>query len=216
MAAYVVFKIEENYFALCVDNVIRVLNVPKVTPLPKSNHFVDGIINYEEESLEVFNFRRAAGMSSLREKYLKTIEKLFAKPKENRKEIEILLERFINRTGRFEKLNETLKSLKDNFLKEDHSTAEKLLFLNENLGYISNVGQRLLVYSNDKEKFAVKVDEIDSIKEIGDEYISTVQNNGNENDGHLNIKGIYEENPRLIYILDSLSLDLSIKERVNG
>ena len=58
----VVFMLNEEEFACDINNVREVVKMLKVTPLPKSIDFVEGVINMRGEVIPVIDLRKRFGM----------------------------------------------------------------------------------------------------------------------------------------------------------
>lgn len=58
----VVFKLEDEEFACNINNVREVLKMVRVTPLPRSLDFVEGVINLRGEVIPVIDLRKRFGL----------------------------------------------------------------------------------------------------------------------------------------------------------
>lgn len=58
----VVFTMEEEEFACTIHNVREVVKMLKITPLPRSLDFVEGVINMRGEVLPVIDLRKRFGL----------------------------------------------------------------------------------------------------------------------------------------------------------
>lgn len=54
----VVFKLEDEEFAVNIQQVREVLKMSRVTPLPRSAHFIEGVINLRGEVIPVVDLRK--------------------------------------------------------------------------------------------------------------------------------------------------------------
>lgn len=64
MEDYIVFSVGDNYYALSVASIQRIIQVPAVTPIPNAHSMVDGMMSYEDRVIKVVSFRAMMGMDS--------------------------------------------------------------------------------------------------------------------------------------------------------
>ncbi|HEX5709806.1 MAG TPA: chemotaxis protein CheW [Sulfuricurvum sp.] len=62
MEDYIVFTVGTNYYALNVENVERIIQIPAITAIPNAHPFVDGMMSYEKRITKVVNFRKMTAM----------------------------------------------------------------------------------------------------------------------------------------------------------
>lgn len=62
MEDYIVFTVGTNYYALNVENVERIIQMPTITAIPNAHPFVDGMMSYEKRITKVVNFRKMTAM----------------------------------------------------------------------------------------------------------------------------------------------------------
>lgn len=62
MEDYIVFTVGENYYALEVASIQRIIQVPAVTPIPNAHPMVEGMMSYEDRVIKVVSFRAMMGM----------------------------------------------------------------------------------------------------------------------------------------------------------
>ena len=62
MSDFIIFTIGSSDYALEVDSVDRIDQIPKLTPTPNSHPVVDGLMTYQEHTLKVLNFRKMTGV----------------------------------------------------------------------------------------------------------------------------------------------------------
>lgn len=67
MEDYIVFTVGDNYYALGVESIQRIIQVPSVTAIPNAHPFVDGMMSYEDRVIKVVNFRAMMGMKNFEE-----------------------------------------------------------------------------------------------------------------------------------------------------
>lgn len=62
MEDYIVFTVGTNYYALNVENVERIIQMPTITAIPNAHPFIDGMMSYEKRITKVVNFRKMTAM----------------------------------------------------------------------------------------------------------------------------------------------------------
>ncbi len=71
MQEYIVFTVASNRYGIAIDTIERIVNVPRVTPIPEAHRAVDGMISHEGRVIKVLNFRRLSGLPTYEEELLK-------------------------------------------------------------------------------------------------------------------------------------------------
>lgn len=61
----VVFMLEQEEFACDINNVCEVLKMVRVTPLPRSIEFIEGVINLRGEVIPVIDLRKRFGIAKV-------------------------------------------------------------------------------------------------------------------------------------------------------
>ena len=64
MEDYIVFTVGDNFYALNVANVERIIQMPSVTAIPNAHRYVDGMMSYEKRITKVVNFRKMTAMDA--------------------------------------------------------------------------------------------------------------------------------------------------------
>lgn len=64
MKDYIIFKVGINYYALEVERVERIIQVPQITYIPSTHPFIDGMMSYEKRVTKVVNFRQMTNVPS--------------------------------------------------------------------------------------------------------------------------------------------------------
>ncbi|MFH0709807.1 MAG: chemotaxis protein CheW [Pseudomonadota bacterium] len=64
MEDYIVFTVGTNFYALNVENVERIIQMPSVTPIPNAHPCIDGMMSYEKRVTKVVNFRKMIAMTA--------------------------------------------------------------------------------------------------------------------------------------------------------
>lgn len=67
MEDYIIFTIGDNYYALSVASIQRIIQVPSVTAIPNAHPMVEGMMSYEDRVIKVVNFRSMMGMEDFQE-----------------------------------------------------------------------------------------------------------------------------------------------------
>ena len=60
----VVFTLDDKFYALPLNNVIRVIHIVEITPLPKAPEIISGIINVKGKIIPVVDLRKRFGVVS--------------------------------------------------------------------------------------------------------------------------------------------------------
>jgi len=55
---FIIFSVANNDYALEVSKVDRIDHIPKLTPIPNSHPFIDGLMSYQDNTLKVVSFRK--------------------------------------------------------------------------------------------------------------------------------------------------------------
>jgi two-component system chemotaxis response regulator CheV len=67
MEDYIVFTVGDNYYALGVESIQRIIQVPAVTAIPNAHPMVEGMMSYEDRVIKVVSFRAMMGMEGFEE-----------------------------------------------------------------------------------------------------------------------------------------------------
>lgn len=76
MEDYIVFTVGDNYYALGVESIQRIIQVPSVTAIPNAHPMVDGMMSYENRVIKVVSFRSMMGMEPFEEHATSKSQKL--------------------------------------------------------------------------------------------------------------------------------------------
>jgi len=60
----VVFTLDDMFYALPLNNVIRIIHIVEITPLPKAPEIISGIINVKGQIIPVVDLRKRFGVVS--------------------------------------------------------------------------------------------------------------------------------------------------------
>lgn len=71
--AYLIFQIEEDYFAAEVEKVIRISEIPTITPIPKAPAYLKGVINQRGTVIPLLNTSYKFGIDGVNEDELEVI-----------------------------------------------------------------------------------------------------------------------------------------------
>jgi len=73
MIDFVICKIENGFYAFKLENIQRIIEAKELTSVSDSPVYIDGILNYEDEAIQIINLRKILGF----EDYQNEIDKLF-------------------------------------------------------------------------------------------------------------------------------------------
>ena len=76
MEDYIVFTVGDNYYALGVESIQRIIQVPAVTAIPNAHPMVEGMMSYEDRVIKVVSFRAMMGMERFEEHATSKSQKL--------------------------------------------------------------------------------------------------------------------------------------------
>jgi len=62
MTDLIVFSVENNRYALSIDNVKRIIQAVELTDIPSSHELIDGMMSYEDSVVKVLSFRKLIGL----------------------------------------------------------------------------------------------------------------------------------------------------------
>lgn len=83
MEDYIIFTIGDNYYALSVASIQRIIQVPSVTAIPNAHPMIEGMMSYEDRVIKVVNFRAMMGMEDFNESTTGKSQKLLIYQTEN-------------------------------------------------------------------------------------------------------------------------------------
>lgn len=78
MTDLIVFSVATNKYAINIENVQRIIESTKLTNIPNSHEYIDGMLSYEDKVIKVLNFRKLINL----ETYIHELEALFSTLKE--------------------------------------------------------------------------------------------------------------------------------------
>ena len=58
MSDFIIFSINKSDYALDVNNIDRIDQIPKLTPIPNAHPFIDGLMSYQDHTIKVVSFRK--------------------------------------------------------------------------------------------------------------------------------------------------------------
>lgn len=59
----IVFSVDNNKYALNIENVQRIIQVVELTTIPNTHECIDGMMSYEGNIVKVLNFRKLTGLA---------------------------------------------------------------------------------------------------------------------------------------------------------
>lgn len=58
----IVFSVENNRYALNIENVQRIIQAVELTSIPNAHEYLDGMMSYEDSVIKVLNFRKLTNL----------------------------------------------------------------------------------------------------------------------------------------------------------
>jgi len=76
MIDLIVFSVDNNKYALNIENVQRIIQAVELTSIPNAHPYIDGMMSYEENVVKILNFRRLIGLGSYNSELIKLFTRL--------------------------------------------------------------------------------------------------------------------------------------------
>jgi len=76
MIDLIVFSVDNNKYALNIENVQRIIQSVDLTSIPNVHPFIDGMISYEDSVIKILNFRKLIGMPTYNDELIILFSKL--------------------------------------------------------------------------------------------------------------------------------------------
>ena len=73
MKDLLIFEVRENQYAISLEHIQRIIQVPDITNIPNAHKYIDGMMSYENRVIKVVNFRKMTGINT----YEDDLKKLF-------------------------------------------------------------------------------------------------------------------------------------------
>jgi len=64
-ATVVTFQLGQQMYALPVESIVRIVEMVTITPIPRTNHAIEGVINYKGVTVPAINLRRHLGLPAV-------------------------------------------------------------------------------------------------------------------------------------------------------
>lgn len=64
-ATVVTFQLEQQMYALPIESIVRIVEMVTITPIPRTNHAIEGVINYKGVTVPAINLRRHLGLPAV-------------------------------------------------------------------------------------------------------------------------------------------------------
>jgi chemotaxis signal transduction protein len=252
MEDYIVFTVGENFYALNVANVERIVQMPSVTAIPNAHHYVDGMMSYEKRITKVVNFRKMTAMSGHEEEVAELFKRVaddhqawvetFMSAMENNTGFALTTDSHACRLGKWldgysthdvdvlavlkvlrpmhAKLHdrgadilalretnpvEALEVARREIVSIFSTTLGEILKMGEMSKSISGHMQKLLIYQNGEEFFAIKVDAIDDMARIEPSMVKSVDSS-NTAEEFLQLSGVVEMGEKLVNVIRTVSM----------
>jgi purine-binding chemotaxis protein CheW len=61
-ATVVTFQMGQQMYALPIESIVRIVEMVTITPIPRTNHVIEGVINYQGVTIPAVNLRRHLGL----------------------------------------------------------------------------------------------------------------------------------------------------------
>lgn len=61
----ITFHLGQQVYALPISSIVRIVEMVAITPIPRTNHSVEGVINYKGVTVPVVNMRRHLGLPAV-------------------------------------------------------------------------------------------------------------------------------------------------------
>jgi purine-binding chemotaxis protein CheW len=251
MKSLLIFEVKKNRYAINLDYIQRITQVPVITEIPNTHEFVDGMISYENRVIKIVNFRKMIQIDTYEDDLKELFENLkkdhsiwvetLKKSIEEGYEFELTTNPHACNLGKWldnftsydEDVSNTLRGL-NNYHKQLHKSAINILkiadkdkekaleiFNKDIMGiYKSTINnldkfiakfdlvadslQKLLLYNNDGDEFALKVDEIIDIAHVDKDIV--LQHTNNKVSQYLELEGVVELNDVLVNVIKSIKL----------
>jgi chemotaxis signal transduction protein len=246
---YIVFAVASNRYAVGIEAVRRIVNVPPVTPLPDAPEAIEGIFSYEGNVVKVLNLRRVSGLPAYEQELAEAfgtfrseqaawveavtqavIEGTPLPGDEERQgmwigrltahdeRVHAALQELKRRHAMLHRCGETLlrqcqqserrraEALQGELDGHYGATVAALEHLNGLGQVIADGMQRLLIYQNETELIALKVDAIDGIRRVDEASVRYSELDG---DGFMDIEGVAEIDGDLVNLIKSVRLPVN-------
>lgn len=76
MGDLIIFSLKESLYAIDLEYIKRIIQVPKLTDVPNDHPFIEGMMSYEESVIKVVSFRKMLEYESYDEELRKLFENL--------------------------------------------------------------------------------------------------------------------------------------------
>lgn len=67
MVDFIICKIENGFYAFKLDNIQRIVETQKLTPISDNSIYIDGIMTYENKPIEVINLKKVLNFTEAQE-----------------------------------------------------------------------------------------------------------------------------------------------------
>lgn len=64
MRKYVIFKVENEKYGVCAENVEKIQKLMNISQIPGFNYYVEGVINYQKQILPLINIKKLFNMQN--------------------------------------------------------------------------------------------------------------------------------------------------------
>jgi len=153
MIDLIVFSVDNNKYALNIENVQRIIQSVELTLIPNIHPYIDGMMSYEDSVIKILNFRKLIGLPT----YNDELVVLFTRLKEAHQEWVNELKSSIKNGKEFSKTTDPniceLGKWLNDFNSYDDKVSEVLKDLINNHNKLHQLGKHALeVYEYDKQE----------------------------------------------------------------
>ncbi|MEA1919022.1 MAG: chemotaxis protein CheW [Campylobacterota bacterium] len=64
MKSLIIFEVKNNRYAIDLEYIQRIAQIPKITDIPNAHEYVDGMMSYKQGVIKVVNFRKMTNLDS--------------------------------------------------------------------------------------------------------------------------------------------------------
>jgi len=76
MRSLIIFKVENNRYAINIDSIERIMQAQTLTPQAGSSAIIDGVMSYQDNVIKIVNFRKMIGLEKFESKMVSKFDTL--------------------------------------------------------------------------------------------------------------------------------------------
>jgi len=92
MVDLIVFSVDNNKYALNIENVQRIIQAIEITLIPNIHPYIDGMMSYEDSVIKILNFRKLIGLPTYNDELIVLFTRLKEAHKEWLNELKLAIE----------------------------------------------------------------------------------------------------------------------------